>query len=77
MLRLADAGLRRISVQLNATRFCKRKLRHPTRGAAEAAMRSLIRRGMHCPEVGTLNVYKCPRCLAWHVGHRYEKGELA
>jgi hypothetical protein len=76
MLRLADAGLRPIAARLNAARLCKRKYRHSTRGAAEAALRSLIGRELHRPELGTLNVYRCPRCLAWHVGHRREKGEL-
>jgi hypothetical protein len=32
-------------------------------------MRSVVRRGLHRPESGSLNVYRCPRCLDWHVGH--------
>lgn len=68
MLRLADAGLRRFSSRFRAVGLC-RKRRYSTPGAAEAAMRSLIRRELHRPELGTLNVYQCRRCLAWHVGH--------
>ena len=75
MFRLADVGLRQNRARLNAGRFCKRKQRHPTRGAAEAAMRSLMRRELHRPEVGTLNVYWCPRCLNWHVGHQHKQGD--
>jgi hypothetical protein len=76
MVRLADAGLRPIAARMKVVRLCRHKFRHPTRGAAEAAMRSLVRRERHCPEAGTLNVYRCPRCLAWHVGHRHDAGEL-
>ena len=77
MVRLADVGLRQIRARLRAAQFCKRKLRHRTRGAAEAAMRSLVRRDLDRPEIGALNVYKCPRCLSWHVGHSREEGEVA
>ena len=70
MVKLGDVGLRPIAARLNAARLCKRKHRHLTRGAAEAAMRSLVGRGLHQPELGVLNVYQCSRCLAWHVGHR-------
>ena len=72
MLRLADVGLRRFSSRFRAVGLC-RKHRHSTSGAAEAAMRSLIRRGLHSRELGTLNVYQCRRCLAWHVGHTRER----
>lgn len=71
---LADAGLRRIQLQMRVRTFCRRKRRHPSQGAAEAAARSLIRVGRDRPEEGRLNTYRCPRCLDWHVGHTVEQG---
>ena len=68
VMSLADTGLRQISDRWMWVR-CKGKIRHATRGLAEAACRSLIRRGMARAEEGRLNVYWCPRCLCWHVGH--------
>jgi hypothetical protein len=54
------------------TRFCggRGKVRHTSRGAAQAALRSLIRRGAFAYGVDRLNVYHCPRCHAWHTGHK-------
>lgn len=72
-MRLADAGLRAIRNQQRECTKCRGKDRHKSSGAAEAAVRSLIRRGQHRPEEGELNVYHCPRCLKWHVGHRHPK----
>jgi hypothetical protein len=46
-----------------------RKEKHSSRGEAEAHIRALIRLGRHQPEGGRLNVYRCPRCCCWHVGH--------
>jgi hypothetical protein len=74
MLRLADTGLRRLSSRFREVGLC-RKRRYSTRGAAEAAMRSLIRRELHRPEDGRLHAYQCPRCLTWHVGHDGGEGE--
>jgi hypothetical protein len=74
MLRLGDAGLRRIASRMRAQRTCKGKQRHVSKGEAEAAMRSLIHRALHYPDAGPLNVYHCPRCFGWHVGHSHEKG---
>ena len=48
---------------------CGRKRRHASQGKAEAAIRSLIRRGLDRPGEGQLVSYRCPRCLSWHVGH--------
>ena len=48
---------------------CGRKRRHASRGKAEAAIRSLVRRGLDRPGEGQLESYRCPRCLSWHVGH--------
>lgn len=48
-------------------RSCKRKHRHPSRGAAEAHLRALGRTG---PLVRPLVAYACEYCLGWHVGHR-------
>ena len=54
-------------------RYCcggGRKFRHVSQGKAEAARRSLIRRGLDRPREGRLVSYYCSRCLSWHVGHR-------
>jgi len=69
MLKLGDCGLRRIATEMRRVSQCEGKRRHRSRGAAEAAMRSLIARRLHRPEDGNLNVYLCRRCLTWHVGH--------
>jgi hypothetical protein len=70
MVKLADAGLRPIARRLRLLQFCHGKRRHLSQGAAQAAIRSLVRRALQCPDRGELNTYRCPRCLAWHVGHR-------
>ena len=75
MFKLGDVGLRPIATHLRRVVHCKGKLRHSSRGSAESAMRSLIRRGLHRPEEGDLNVYQCPRCLTWHVGHTRKRRE--
>lgn len=49
----------------NRRRGCEGKVQHADRAAARAHMFALIARG------GTgLNVYRCRRCRAFHVGHR-------
>ena len=48
-------------------RQCGRKKAHPDRDAAEKHHARLIRAGAH---PSTHVVYRCPRCGAWHVGHR-------
>ena len=68
VMNLADTGRLQILDRWLWER-CKGKIRHATRGVAEAACRSLMRRGMGRAEEGRLNVYSCPRCLCWHVGH--------
>jgi hypothetical protein len=40
------------------------KLCYPSRGAAEAAIASLLRRH---PEIVYKRAYRCGRCKAWHV----------
>ena len=48
------------------------KVEHPTRDAAEAAQKKLVYdnhvKGEDAKSAG-LNVYPCPDCGAWHVGH--------
>lgn len=53
---------------LPSRRICK-KQGYPSKGAAEAGLRSLVKRGLHRPEEGTIHAYQCPRCLQWHTGH--------
>ena len=48
---------------------CRGKMRHPSRGKAEAAMRSLQARG-DARATDYLNVYLCLFCRRYHVGHR-------
>jgi hypothetical protein len=69
MFTLADAGLRPLARRMSIILFCQGKRRHASEGASRAAMRSLVRRDLHRPDQGALHVYRCPRCLTWHVGH--------
>jgi hypothetical protein len=69
MFRLRDTKLRLIKDRMRLHRTCNGKWRHPSKGAADAAIRSLIRRGLHRPEDGRLHSYPCVRCFRWHVGH--------
>lgn len=48
-------------------RDCSGKQRHVSFGRAEAALRSLMRRGM---DVSRMHTYVCPWCRHIHVGHR-------
>lgn len=50
---------------------CWRKQRLESRGAAEAQMRSLLKRGLE-KDAATIRAYACPHCGFWHVGHRKE-----
>lgn len=45
---------------------CTGKVKHPSRGKAEAALRSLQR--LEPDE--EMQVYPCPFCKKWHLGHR-------
>lgn len=68
MLTLGQAGLRQLANPLLRPGRC-RKQRHVSQGKAEAAIRALKRRGLDRANEGVLEAYRCPRCLAWHVGH--------
>lgn len=50
-------------------RACWPKEQHPTRGAADAQRRSLIRRGLE-RDLSRIHSYRCPHCHMYHVGHR-------
>lgn len=50
--------------------WCLGKTGHATPGAAAAALRSLVKRGLDRPEHGDNHVYQCPRCLKYHTGHQ-------
>lgn len=61
-----------LAVALKASgvgRRCFPKERCPTRGAAEAQMRSIVRRGLE-KDADRIHCYQCPHCGDWHVGHR-------
>lgn len=73
-MRLAGPELRRMANDIRMWHRCRGKWRHKTQGIAEAACRSLRRRGIDRPEEGQLNTYRCPRCLSWHVGHTRPDG---
>lgn len=49
-------------------RRCWPKEQCESQGAAEAQMRSLLRRGLE-KNADTVHVYHCPHCRMWHVGH--------
>jgi hypothetical protein len=53
-------------------RGCVGKIRHPSKGKADAAIRSLKKRDDIGVDVDNLNSYWCVRCRHWHVGHRDE-----
>lgn len=46
---------------------CKGKIRHPSRAEAQVQMREAIRARR---AGGYLNVYPCPFCRGFHVGHK-------
>jgi hypothetical protein len=52
-------------------RHCWRKARWPSKGAAEAQMRSLRRRDGYVRDAERLNVYHCVYCQGWHVGRNW------
>ena len=49
-------------------RECDGKVPHPDRTAALEALRTLTV-NRFTPQ-DTMRVYECPKCSAWHVGHR-------
>jgi hypothetical protein len=49
-------------------RRCVKKERHTSEGAAQAALRSLLRRGL-ATDPARIHVYRCPHCDGWHTGH--------
>jgi hypothetical protein len=53
---------------MTKARTCGRKIRHAYKLDAEEHLNSLIREGDARP--GSMNVYRCPYCNGWHVGHR-------
>jgi hypothetical protein len=50
-------------------RRCWPKTQWISRGAAEAQMRSLMKRDL--TKNSTCHVYACPHCRFWHVGHHH------
>lgn len=52
-------------------RKCWPKEQCESRGAAEAQMRSIVKRGLE-KNIDTIHVYECPHCHMWHVGHSAE-----
>lgn len=54
------------------TRQCDAKQGYPTRGAAVLAMDR--HHGFNNPD---FNVYECPHCFMWHVGHNSLLGSSA
>jgi hypothetical protein len=49
---------------------------HPSRGAAEAHMRALLRLDM-ARDPARLHVYLCGRCFEWHVGHAKKSAHVS
>lgn len=50
-------------------RRCWPKEQHPSAGAAEAQMRSILHRDL-AKDPATIRVYQCDVCAFYHVGHR-------
>lgn len=46
---------------------CNGKDRHPSKGAALAAIKSLI--AAHKTVEGAMEPYRCKFCRSWHTGH--------
>lgn len=51
-------------------RRCWPKVQHETRGAAEAQMRSILKRGLE-KDVGRIHVYRCDDCRDSTTGRRF------
>jgi hypothetical protein len=49
-------------------RGCFGKRPFPSQGAADAALRAMLRAG-YCRDGEKLKTYQCKRCLRWHFGH--------
>lgn len=49
-------------------RACRDKERHRDRKTARKRLKSLVR--ARKARFMDMNVYVCPHCTAWHVGHR-------
>lgn len=52
---------------MTKARECGKKYPHNTKREAEAHKWSLVRGGAR---PGAMQVYKCPFCQKWHVGHK-------
>lgn len=48
-------------------RACQTKHWHPSRGAAEAHLRALVKLEKHAPHT---EAYACRFCRGWHVGRK-------
>jgi hypothetical protein len=52
---------------------CTGKVRHASAHDGQTAIGKLVRgKGWQ----GTMNVYQCPFCHAWHIGHAPRNGAL-
>lgn len=51
---------------MTKARECGTKRGHGTKEAAEAHLWALVKAGTRRARI---RVYRCPHCLAWHVGH--------
>ena len=50
-------------------RLCIPKVQHENRMSAEMTIVELLRKGEYKKPNRQLNVYLCPHCGFWHVGH--------
>ena len=60
--------LRDIPALRALARRCWPKEQHASKGIADAAMRSLLKRGLE-KDAKRIHSYECPFCGSWHTGH--------
>jgi hypothetical protein len=57
-----------------ANRFwCDGKHKHKSEGAADAAIRSMVKRNL--PDTDKMRAYRCVTCFSWHTGNLREAGK--
>lgn len=52
----------------DAGRYCGQKVRHMTRRRAKDVLKMSVRTFGH--KASDWDVYRCPSCGQWHIGHR-------
>jgi len=48
---------------------CAEKIAYPTQAEAEATRKQMVRKRFKGRALRRLDVFKCPQCFNWHLGH--------